>query len=104
MSLGVMLVAPFSDVTHFDQEITSNLRPMAIAVGINNILWGREGAFAHELIEPLTIGIRTLQTTPVYFSSFEPSNKWGTVDSLLGFLTDLRNMCEHHPEDQVVRL
>lgn len=84
----------------YSRNITHNLNKMAEAAGIYNHLWRPDEigiTNASQLIAPLRDGLEKLRSDPDRFSKFNPSNGWGSYDSLVDFVADYLAACEAHP-------
>lgn len=58
---------------------------------------------AHGFGIALTFAIADIEYRPGHYAQWEPENRWGTVESTLGFLRDLQAACERYPS-AVVRV
>lgn len=88
----------------YSANITHNLNTMAKEAGIYKELWCPEElgiTKAKELIEPLTIGLRLLQSDPKRFKQYNPDNGWGSYETLVNFVLDYLSACVHYPEADV---
>lgn len=88
----------------YSRNITHNLTEMAEEAGIYYELWRPEEkgiTIAKQLIEPLTKGLDELKKAPVFFSKFNPSNRWGDYDGLVKFVEDYLNACKQCPDAEV---
>lgn len=93
------------DRTLYTRNITHNLGRMAEAAGIYKHLWRPEEIGikkARQLIEPLSAGLRALQTDPARFRMMNPENGWGTYEGLVAFVDDYLRACERFPTAAVV--
>ena len=45
----------------------------------------------------LTQAIKEIASRPSKYRAMEPENGWGTYDSCLGFLREIRDACDEHP-------
>lgn len=85
-------------------NITHNLNTMAGEAGIYRHLWHPDEigiTHAVELIEPLRIGLSTLESQPERFRTFNPDNGWGDYDGLVKFVRDYLAACEQYPQAEV---
>ena len=99
MSLTVYLTE-MRPLDIYEGNITHNLAEMAKAAGIYEVLWRPEElgmGTARELIRPLRAGLAALRADPAHFRLLEPSNGWGSYESLVEFVTDYLAACEIHP-------
>lgn len=55
------------------------------------------GKRCSELLPALTAAVKELQFNAERYRQFEPSNKWGSVESTLKFLDRIRVCCEAFP-------
>jgi hypothetical protein len=88
----------------FWKNITHNLGSMAKAAEIYNHLWRPEEigvTSAHQLIEPLRVGLDHLQSMPDKFRAFNPKNGWGTYELLVTFVQVYLHACETYPDASV---
>lgn len=103
MSLDVYLNIN-EDEQVYRRNITHNLNKMADAAGIYMHLWRPEEiniTKASELIEPLSKGLCLLVCNKAHFEKFNPSNGWGTWESLVDFVTDYLAACKEHPSSTI---
>jgi hypothetical protein len=83
-------------------NITHNLNSMAGEAGFYRQLWHGEGVeTAGDLIEPLEQGLAAMHKDPDKFKLLNPSNGWGSYDSLVPWVTDLLASCKKHPKAKV---
>jgi len=108
MSLDVSLVVT-QPTQVFTQNITHNLGLMASKVELGTttlyqLLWKPETQgirYAHELIHPLMDALKELRAKPHYYSQWNPTNGWGTYESLCGFVAEYLEACLTHREAEV---
>jgi len=108
MSLDITFYKPNSvpdnrEEAHW-QNITHNLGPMAAEAGIYDCLWhGPANGFktAGSLIEPLTKGLGEMIKDPARFKAFDASNKWGTYDQFVPWLSELLKACTEYPDCEI---
>ena len=82
-------------------NITHNLNSMAEHAGIYKCLWRPEEndfKFASDIILSLELGIQKLESDPLLFSSFNPSNGWGRYENLLEFAKEVLHYCKEYPD------
>lgn len=104
MSLDITLTA-VRPTSVWDGNITHNLNKMAAAVGIYDAMWhpDRIGAtHAAQIIGRLREGLEMLKSDPEHYSTFEPSNKWGTYADLVKFVEEYLAACEENPDAEIV--
>lgn len=93
MGLSIGIDDQWHDCSH-------NVREIAIAVGIYSQLWRGENhpeiQRCCHLVEPLDKAIAFLKDNRNDLLHLNPENGWGSVDSLLQFLKDLRASCQLH--------
>jgi hypothetical protein len=98
-------VMPRTDsTTVYSANITHNLNTMAGKAGLYGILWRPEECFlarAHQLSQPLRIGLYVLYHDRKYFEQFAPKNGWGTYTSLCRFVLAYAAACEQYPQAHV---
>lgn len=103
MSLDVYLqVTKPCDV--YSANITHNLNKMADLVGLYQPLWRPDEigvTTAKQLIPLLREGIAKLVDNKEEAEKLNPSNGWGSYDSLLRFARDYLTACEDNPEATV---
>lgn len=100
-----------ADHTHefllFHLNVTHNLNKMAEEAGVYHAMWHPETFAATPRaydIEPLLRqGLQSLRSYPERFTAHEPTNKWGTIDSLSNAVTRYLEACRMYPE-AVVRV
>lgn len=88
----------------YTANITHNLVVMAKYAGIYQVLWRPEElgiTHAVQLIAPLSAGLTLLKIDPGRFSSFNPSNGWGTYEGLVEFVEEYLAACIAHPTAEV---
>lgn len=94
----------YSEETVYSRNITHNLGAMADEAGIHDHLWRPDEigvTKAIQLIDPLTEGLRLLQSDPVRFQAFNPKNGWGDYDGLVDFVSEYLEACKTYPEADV---
>ena len=107
MSLDVYLRYPqfaSPEVEVFWKNITHNLNVMATAAGIYKELWRPDEiniTHAHQLIEPLTTGLSKLILGKEMFLQYNPSNGWGSYDTLVTFVREYLEACKLYPYAQI---
>lgn len=90
--------------TVFSSNITHNLRKMAEAAGMYQILWrpDEEGIQkAAALINPLEGGLAMLEENPDRFKILNPENGWGDYSGLVKFVKDYLDACKEFPTASV---
>lgn len=88
----------------YSANITHNLNKMAKAAGIYEHLWRPDEIgveIAHQLIEPLTIGLGKLMSDPEYYRTYNPENSWGDYDGLCEFVFNYIKACQKYPDAKV---
>lgn len=103
MSLDVTLTANRPTCV-FDYNITHNLNTMAMEAGVYQYLWRPDEigiTKAAELIEPLTIGLATLENDPVHFKKLNPENGWGRYEDLVEFVRSYLKACKENPDAEI---
>lgn len=103
MSLDVGLNA-IVETNVFDWNITHNLTSMANAAGIYKHLWRPDElgiTVAVDLIEPLKIGLKELESSPDDFRKFNPENGWGNYENLVGFVKNYLESCINYPDAKI---
>jgi hypothetical protein len=95
--------APSEETTDtvFNANITHNLTAMADAAELYMVLWRPDElgiTKACALIEPLRKGLNILLDNPAKFKALNPTNGWGSYDSLVQFVVSYRGACMDHPD------
>jgi hypothetical protein len=88
----------------FWKNITHNLTEMADEAGIYHALWmpNEHGfEYAHQIIPILEKGLKKLNKSYQYFTKFEASNGWGSVDGLIKFTDDVLHACKEYPQSKI---
>jgi len=88
----------------YHANVTHNLNKMAQAAGIYKYVWRPEEVGitkAKELIRPLRKGIELLESNPVYFKQYNPSNGWGSYLDFVPWLKQYLRACKQYPEATV---
>jgi hypothetical protein len=88
----------------YSANITHNLANMADKAGIYRHLWRPDEigiARADQLIEPLEVGLKLLESDPERFEVFNPSNGWGSYDGLCNFVRKYLKACRRFPNASV---
>lgn len=88
----------------YSDGITHNLNEMALEAGIYEALWHPDKilcVWAHDISPVLRRGIATLKADPDRFKAMNPSNGWGTYDTLLQFAEDYLAACEKWPDAEI---
>ncbi|MCP4741510.1 MAG: hypothetical protein GY871_04675 [Actinomycetales bacterium] len=88
----------------FSVNITHNVREMAIAAGIYQVLWRPEEipvSSAAELIEPLADGIAWLHKNEAECRPLAPANGWGSWRGLIRFAQKVLQACQESPKASV---
>ncbi|MFH0105557.1 hypothetical protein [Pseudomonas aeruginosa] len=92
------------DDSVFDLKVTHNVNTMAGAAGIYQHLWRPDEiglTKAHELIEPLSAGLKTLTDSPSKFDEYRPSNGWGSYAGLVEFVARYIEACRKYPDADI---
>jgi len=85
-------------------NITHNLAEMARAAGLYEALWcpGENGmTHAHQLIEPLKLGLEKLLADPERYKQFDSPNGWGLYKHFVPFVSAYLVACQKHPSGRV---
>lgn len=88
----------------FTANITHNLTIMADAAHLYKPLWHPDELgidTADKLIEPLESGLERLKSDPEQYKRFEPTNRWGTYESLVRFTNNCLEACRKYPTARV---
>ncbi len=100
MSLDVALTA-IRPSEVFSENITHNLVKMAEEAGLYFYLWRPDEiaiTHAHQLIEPLTLGLEELTNNPEKYEAFNPENGWGSYAGFVDFVRNYLGACIEHPD------
>lgn len=92
------------DNTVYHANITHNLNTMAEAAGIYKYLWQSDEINierAEQLIEPLTKGLKLLESDPGRFKLLNPENGWGNYELLVAFVKNYLNACIQYKNAKV---
>jgi hypothetical protein len=84
----------------FSAKITHNLGMMADEAGIYKHLWRPEEigiTKAHQLIEPLIVGVQLMKSDPDRFRKHDAPNGWGTYNSFVPWVEEYIHACCRHP-------
>jgi len=95
---------PFNCQELYWSNITHNLRSMADAAGIYEVLWRPEEAGikrAEQLIGPLRTAIIDMKDKPHLYEKHNSNNGWGLYEHFVPWLEDLLKACEDMPDSQV---
>lgn len=95
---------PGSFRTVFEYNITHNLNRMAEAAGVYKHLWRPDElgiTRASQLIEPLSEGLKRLESEPEKYEAFNPENGWGNYEGLVHFVRQYLSACTEHPKSFV---
>ena len=95
---------PKQDYYAYEANITHNLAGMAAQAGIYMHLWRPVEmgiTRAAQLVEPLTEGLALLESDPARFRVFNPTNGWGSYESLVGFVHGYLKACKSYPDATV---
>ena len=91
-------------VSLHDMNVTHNLGLMAVEAGIYDYLWHPERVrlrWAKQLIEPLTLAIKRMESKPEHYDLFAPANGWGTRGNFVQALEALREACIKFPKAKI---
>jgi hypothetical protein len=96
----VIAIQDGDDDAVYTANITHNLNTMASEVGIYQYLWRPDEldiTLAAQLIGPLRAGLDLLESDPVRFKEFNPSNGWGEYEDLVSFVRGYLRACIMYP-------
>jgi hypothetical protein len=88
----------------YDANITHNLGKMAHEAGIYEALWRPEEigvTHAHQLIQPLSVGLENLKRDPEHYQYFDSPNGWGVYENLVQFVEGYLEACTQHPDARI---
>jgi hypothetical protein len=97
MSLDVSLNCKHCGSTVFEANITYNLGKMANEAGCYEILWKPRYKLAKRLTYQLAKSLRDLKERPEHYRQFNPSNNWGSYETLVNFIEKYLKACYEHP-------
>lgn len=83
------------EVKGTDRNMTSNVAPMWRKAGAD--LAEFAGRTAGEVLPVLEAAIRAMVDNPADYEPLNPANGWGSYDTCLRFLNELRADFERHP-------
>lgn len=92
------------DYSVYDGNITHNLAKMAREADLYMYLWHSDKSNitkAYQLIMPLRVGLRTLESDPERFRKFNPRNGWGTYETLVELAKNYLAACERFPDADI---
>jgi hypothetical protein len=81
-----------------------NLNNMASAAGIYYHIWRPSEVDigkAQDLIEPLSNGLNTLRTQQDIMKAYNPTNGWGSYESLVNLVENYLDACRQYPDATV---
>ena len=99
MSLDIFLEEYGPHEVH-SQNVTHNLRKMAVEAGIYKLLWRPEEIEIHvagELILPLRAALSLMKSDGARFREYDDPKGWGTYDQFVPWLEQLLDACERFP-------
>lgn len=79
---------------------TSNTSAMWRDAGAD--LLEMHGKLAGECIDSLESAVITITNNKEHYRAMEPCNKWGTVESTIGFLQKVLDLCRKAPKAKLV--
>lgn len=88
----------------YEANITHNMGKMAAECGVYDVVWSPDEnniTTAHQLVQPLTEGLKKLKSDPEHFKQFNPQNKWGNYNALVLFLENYLEACTQYPDAMV---
>jgi hypothetical protein len=103
MSLDVWLTA-VQPTEVYSRNITHNLNKMAMEAGIYEPLWRPEEVgitHAHQLVEPLTVGLEKLKADPEHYQKFNSPNGWGMYEHFVPFVESYLEACKDNPDAEI---
>ena len=86
-------------VSVFERNHTSNTAVMWREAGCD--LAEYNGRPAAELVAPLELAVADIEFRPGHYAQWNPPNGWGSVETTLEFLRDIRDGCLAHPQTTV---
>lgn len=88
----------------FHSNITHNVAQMAREADVYLALWHpKENGFkkARSIISILEKGMKRLINDPNYFKQYNPTNGWGSYESLISIIEDVLNACLKYPNADI---
>jgi len=89
--------------TVYDGNYTHNATPMWKLAGVYDALYMSEGKTASEVMGELTEGYIKIMKNPDAFKRLNPSNGWGSYDTVIVFLKEVIDACREFP-DAIIRI
>lgn len=86
----------------YHDNITHNVRPMAIEAGVYEPLWREPPPTASGLIEPLREAIRRIEHDASRYVALQTPNGFGTQRDFEEFLDNLMAACVENPDAVVL--
>lgn len=83
---------------------THNITEMADAIGVYSCLWRpEENGFteARQIIPYLERGIKRMLQNHEKLKKLNPENGWGSYDSFLHWLNEVKEACERNPHHHI---
>jgi hypothetical protein len=95
----------------YSKNITHNLTEMAEKAKLYEVIWrpyklfnvtdeDEDGVEIHakDLVDDLLHGLTLLKSEPEEYKKYNPSNGWGSYDSLVSFAEEYLKACMKYPE------
>lgn len=82
-------------------NVTHNLNKMAKVVGLYQVLWSPEEVgitTASQMIAPLEISIKELESSPDKYKTYNPPNGWGKYEDFVDFCKSVLRACREYPD------
>lgn len=86
-------------------NITHNLTQMATAAKIYYTLWRPEEInieYTNQILPQLEKGLARLLSDPEKFKKYNPTNGWGSYETLVGFIEKYIKACKDFPNAKIV--
>lgn len=90
--------------TVYEANITHNLAQMADAAGIYEALWRPDEngyKVAGDLIEPISLGLKSLKEHERRYTEYNATNGWGTYNQFVPWVEKYLNACKQYPEAEI---
>jgi hypothetical protein len=84
----------------YERNITHNLRKMAEALGVYEIVWRPDEAGvlkAGDLVAPMENALDAITSDPGAYRKFEAPNGWGRVEQFREFIREYLAACRNNP-------
>ena len=87
----------------FSGNMTHNVTPMWKKAGVYDALYNAKGKKAEDVLPILKAGIDYFVANKDSLEKLNPSNGWGSYETALTYLIEVRDACEEYP-DSIIRI